>query len=182
MAKIQIGTKRDGSPVYSNAVTASVYKPQGTKHKKPAMVVPVQYVTLPQGFYTHATKTLYTNKSFNGTKQRKTYVIGCAFTRNNKKLYVVAQLTYMGGKPAVAVNHYRGYSKRTAWIVFQNLPYHEVKYLQADGKDVKYTSDGSYHAVITENIRRRTDFRNSRQQGQNGNFRSDANGASYRRY
>lgn len=167
MAKIQIGTKRDGSPVYSNAVTASVYKPQGTKHKKPAMVVPVQYVTLPQGFYTHATKTLYTNKSFNGTQQRNTYVIGCAFTRNNKKLYVVAQLTYMGGKPAVAVNHYRGYSKRTAWIVFQNLPYHEVKYIKAgeDGKDVVHKSDGSYHNVIRENIKRRAEFRKNRQQG-----------------
>ena len=34
MAKqIQIGTRRDGSPVMSKAVTASVYRPQGTKTK-----------------------------------------------------------------------------------------------------------------------------------------------------
>jgi len=178
--KIQIGTTKNGSPVYSNAKTASVYRAAGTKHKKPAMVVPVQFVTLPQGFYTHATKYLETGKPYNGKRQFNTYVIGCAFTKNNKKLYVVAQLTYMGGKPAIAVNHYRGYSKRTAWIVFNNLPYHEVKYTQASGQSVSYKSDGTYHAAIQQNIRRRQAFYANRQNG-GGNFRSSANGASFSR-
>ena len=178
--KIQIGTKKNGSPVYSNAKTASVYRAAGTKHKKPAMVVPVQFVTLPQGFYTHATKYLETGKPYNGKRQFNTYVIGCAFTKNNKKLYVVAQLTYMGGKPAIAVNHYRGYSKRTAWIVFNNLPYHEVKYTQASGQSVSYKSDGTYHTAIQQNIRRRQAFYANRQNG-GGNFRSSADGASFSR-
>ena len=86
----------------------------------------------------------------------------------------------MGGKPAIAVNHYRGYSKRTAWIVFNNLPYHEVKYTQKSGQSVSYKSDGTYHAVISQNIRRRQAFYANRQNG-GDNFRSSANGASFSR-
>jgi len=181
---IQIGVNKNGRPVMSTAVVTSVYKAKGTKHGKPAMTVPVQYVTLPQNFYTQASKRLYTNKTYNGQKQYNLYVIGCAYTKNNKPLYIVAQLTYMGGKPAIAVNHYRGYSKRTAWIVFQNLPYHEAYYHNATGQSTKQTSDGTYNSLIRENQTRRQNFRNRQASYSNQNeqrrFRGDAWGATLR--
>lgn len=161
---IVIGHKKDGSPVYSTNKVASVYRATGTKNKKPAMVVPVQMVTLPENFYTHARKYLKLGM-YQGKQQVATYVIGCTFTKNNKQLYVVARLVYMGGKPAVAQYHYRGYSKRTAWIVFNNLPYHEMRMTDKSGKQVTTKSDGTYKTLINENIARRAQFNQKRYNG-----------------
>ncbi len=160
--QIVIGHKRDGSPVYSSGVVSPQYRNKGTKNGKPAMVVPVNFVTLPENFYTHARK-YQELQPYQGKRQFATYVIGCTFTKNNKKLYVVARLTYMGGKPAIATTHYRGYSKRTAWIVFHAIPYTEMRMTDKNGNDVRTKSDGSYRAVIEENNQRRNAFRQNRE-------------------
>lgn len=160
--QIVIGHKRDGSPVYSSGVVSPMYRNKGTKNGKPAMVVPVNFVTLPENFYTHARK-YQELQPYQGKRQFATYVIGCTFTKNNKKLYVVARLTYMGGKPAIATTHYRGYSKRTAWIVFHAIPYTEMRMTDKNGNDVRTKSDGSYRAVIEESNQRRNAFRQNRE-------------------
>ncbi len=97
-----------------------------SKHGKDMIQVPVQFVTLPSPFYTHARK-YQELQPYQGKRQFATYVIGYTFTKNNKKLYIVARLSYMGGKPAIAQYHYRGYSKLKAWIAFHNIPYTEMR-------------------------------------------------------
>lgn len=163
---VQIGTRRNGSAVMSSNVVSPYYYSNGSKHGKPAMMVPVQFVTLPQNFYTHARKYLRLNhvNPNTGRQDVATYVIGNAFTQNGKKLYFVARLNYMGGKPAVAETHYRGYSKRQAWFVFNDLPFHEMRMNDNNGKAVApVTSDGTYHDVIAKNQARRAQFNATRQ-------------------
>lgn len=150
-AKVQIGTKKNGQPVYGTAKVSSIYKPKGTKNGKPAMTVPAQYVTLPANFY------IFGRKHNGDGNNRRTYVIGAAKTKNGKNLYCVAQLTYMGGKPAVAENRYKGYSRYNAWSTFNEIPYTDKEVKDAKNNWKKSTSDGSAKAAVSEaiSIRRR---------------------------
>lgn len=167
-----IGYTQSGSPVYSKYKTTPYFMAGASKHGKDMILVPVQFVTLPSPFYTHARKYLKTG-SFAGKVQTATYVIGCTFTKNNKKLYIVARLSYMGGKPAIAQAHYRGYSKRDAWRIFSSLPYHEMRMNDKNGKEVRVKSDGSYDAVNEERRARNAQFQQNRYNG-------DASGARLR--
>lgn len=144
-----IGTKKNGQPVYGSAKVSTVYRAKGTKNGKPSMNVPAQFVTLPSPFYTFGRK-----HQGQGNNQR-TYVIGATMTKNGRKLYIVAQLTYMGGKPAVAENRYKGYSRYTAWSVFNEIPYLQKEVKDANNKWTKSTSDGTSASAVKEAIARR---------------------------
>ena len=147
---IVIGYDKNGKAIKSSPKTkiTPYYVPKASKNGKDMMLVPVKFVTLPQNFYIHARKFLKTG-SFKGKEQYNTYVVGCCFTKNNKQYYVVAQLSYMGGKPAVAQTHYRGYSKRDAWKIFKNIPFHRLVINQPDGKSNRvFNNDGSYNGLF----------------------------------
>lgn len=151
---LKIGTRKNGSAVYGTAKVSKAYRATGTKNKKPAMVVPVGYVTLPSPFYTFGRKHHNLGK-LNGNERIRTYVIGATMTKNGKKLYVVAQLTYMGGKPAVAENRYKGYSRYTAWSVFNEIPYTTKDIKDANGKWKRTTGDGTTASAVKEAIAQR---------------------------
>ena len=151
---LKIGTRKNGSAVYGTAKVSKAYRPTGTKNKKPAMVVPVGYVTLPSPFYTFGRKHHDLGKQ-GGYDRQRTYVIGATMTKNGKKLYIVAQLTYMGGKPAVAENRYKGYSRYTAWAVFNEIPYTTKEIKDANGKWKTSKSDGTTAAAVQEAIAQR---------------------------
>lgn len=151
---LKIGTTKSGKAVYGNAKVSSAYRATGTKNKKPAMVVPVGYVTLPSPFYTFGRKHQNLGKK-GGFERVRTYVIGATMTKNGKKMYIVAQLTYMGGKPAVAENRYKGYSRYTAWNVFNEIPYTTKSVKDAKGKWKESKSDGTSAAAVQEAIAQR---------------------------
>ena len=151
---LKIGTTKSGKAVYGNAKVSSAYRATGTKNKKPAMVVPVGYVTLPSPFYTFGRKHQNLGKK-GGFERVRTYVIGATMTKNGKKMYNVAQLTYMGGKPAVAENRYKGYSRYTAWNVFNEIPYTTKSVKDAKGKWKESKSDGTSAAAVQEAIAQR---------------------------
>lgn len=151
---LKIGTTKSGKAVYGNAKVSSAYRATGTKNKKPAMVVPVGYVTLPSPFYTFGRKHQNLGKK-GGYERVRTYVIGATMTKNGKKMYIVAQLTYMGGKPAVAENRYKGYSRYTAWGVFNEIPYTTKSIKDANGKWKESKSDGTSAAAVQEAIAQR---------------------------
>lgn len=148
---LRIGTTKSGKAVYGNAKVSSAYRATGTKNKKPAMVVPVSYVTLPSPFYTFGRKHQNLGKQ-GGYERVRTYVIGATITKNGKKMYIVAQLTYMGGKPAVTENRYKGYSRYTAWAVFNELPYTDKSIKDAKGNWKDSTSDGTSASAVQEAI------------------------------
>ena len=148
---LRIGTTKSGKAVYGNAKVSSAYRATGTKNKKPAMVVPVGYVTLPSPFYTFGRKHQNLGKQ-GGYERVRTYVIGATITKNGKKMYIVAQLTYMGGKPAVAENRYKGYSRYTAWAVFNELRYTNKSIKDAKGKWKDSKSDGTSASAVQEAI------------------------------
>ena len=151
---LKIGTTKSGKAVYGNAKVSSAYRATGTKNKKPAMVVPVGYVTLPSPFYTFGRKHQNLSKK-GGFERVRTYVIGATMTKNGKKMYIVAQLTYMGGKPAVAENRYKGYSRYTAWGVFNEIPYTTKSIKDAKGKWKESKSDGTSASAVQEAIAQR---------------------------
>ena len=148
---LKIGTKKNGKAVYGTATTSSAYRAKGTSKGKPAMVVPVGFVTLPSPFYTFGRKHMNLGKK-NGNERVRTYVIGATMTSGGKKLYVVAQLTYMGGKPAIAENRYKGYSRYTAWSVFNEIPYTTKSIKDANGKWKDTKGDGTSASAIKEAI------------------------------
>lgn len=151
---LKIGTTKSGKAVYGNAKVSSAYRATGTKNKKPAMVVPVGYVTLPSPFYTFGRKHQNLGKK-GGYERVRTYVIGATMTKNSKKMYIVAQLSYMGGKPAVAENRYKGYSRYTAWNVFNEIPYTTKSIKDANGKWKESKSDGTSASAVQEAIAQR---------------------------
>lgn len=151
---LKIGTTKSGKAVYGNAKVSSAYRATGTKNKKPAMVVPVGYVTLPSPFYTFGRKHQNLGKK-GGYERVRTYVIGATMTKNSKKMYIVAQLTYMGGKPAVAENRYKGYSRYTAWTVFNEIPYTTKSIKDANGNWKESKSDGTSASAVQEAIAQR---------------------------
>lgn len=149
-----IGSKKNGKPVYGTAKVSSAYRANGTKNNKPAMVVPVGYVTLPSPFYTFGRKHQNLGKK-GGLERVRTYVIGATVTSGGKKLYIVAQLTYMGGKPAVAENRYKGYSRYIAWNVFNEIPYTTKDIKDADNTWKHKKSDGTAKSAVNEAIAQR---------------------------
>lgn len=142
-----IGTKKNGQPVYGSAKVSAIYNENGTKKGKPSMNVPAQFVTLPSPFYYFGRKHL-------GKKPNlKTFVLGATKTKNNGNLYIVARMNYMGGKPAIVENHYKGYSRYTAWDVFNNLPYNK-KFVKDDkGKWTESKGDGKIESASAEAIK-----------------------------
>ena len=142
-----IGTTKDGKPVYGNATVSAVYRKNGSKNRKPSMNVPAQFVTLPSPFYTFGRKHLN-----EGKPNQRNFVIGATKSKNNRNIYVVAQLTYMGGKPAVTENRYKGYSRFTAWSVFNELPYHMKWIKDANNNWKETTGDGQTKTAVAEAI------------------------------
>lgn len=151
---LKIGTKKNGKAVYGTATTSSAYRAKGTSKGKPAMVVPVGYVTLPSPFYTFGRKHHNLGKK-GGYERVRTYVIGATMTSGGKKLYIVAQLTYMGGKPAIAENRYKGYSRYMAWSVFNEIPYTTKSIKDANGKWKDSKGDGTSASAVQEAIAQR---------------------------
>ena len=151
---LKIGTTKNGKAVYGTAKVSTAYKAKGTKNGKPAMVGPVGYITLPSPFYTFGRKHQNLGKK-GGFERVRTYVIGATVTKGGRKLYIVAQLSYMGGKPAVAENRYKGYSRYMAWSVFNEIPYTTKSIKDAKGAWKESKSDGTSASAVKEAIAQR---------------------------
>lgn len=97
-----------------------------TKKGVSYFTVPTAMITLPEKNHTHVARKQYEFMK-NGYKQVNTYVMGYVVLGKKRpdgksyKKWYVAQLHYMGGRPAVVQYIYNGYNRRHADNAFKQI-------------------------------------------------------------
>ena len=137
----------------------------------PYFKVPAAMITMPKDntWYVARKQLNYTDKS--GRNQVATYVMGFhkSSTTNKQgkqnKIWFVARLQYLGGKPGIASYYYRDYSRRGADNYFKRLPSTNSYYRVFDEKGNMTDEWKTYAGHTRQELNKmRSDYRKKRKE------------------